>query len=77
MNSYKQTQFRTNNTYYRVNKPEPLSEDQKIEIKEAFELFDSDKDNHLDYHELKVLPIPCYFIDPSLLGCYESPWFRC
>jgi centrin-3 len=31
-----------------------LSEEQKQEIKEAFELFDSDKDNAIDYHELKV-----------------------
>ncbi|KAG8759471.1 Calcium-binding component of the spindle pole body (SPB) half-bridge [Serendipita sp. 396] len=31
-----------------------LSEEQKQEIKEAFELFDSDKDNRIDYHELKV-----------------------
>ncbi|CAG8628273.1 1352_t:CDS:2 [Acaulospora colombiana] len=31
-----------------------LSEEQKQEIKEAFELFDSDKDNCIDYHELKV-----------------------
>ncbi|KAG6815903.1 Calcium-binding component of the spindle pole body (SPB) half-bridge [Tephrocybe sp. NHM501043] len=31
-----------------------LSPDQQTEIKEAFELFDSDKDNCLDYHELKV-----------------------
>ncbi|KAJ3092899.1 Calcium-binding component of the spindle pole body (SPB) half-bridge [Quaeritorhiza haematococci] len=31
-----------------------LSEEQKLEIKEAFELFDTDKDNALDYHELKV-----------------------
>lgn len=31
-----------------------LSEDQKAEIKEAFELFDSDKDGAIDYHELKV-----------------------
>ena len=31
-----------------------LSDDQKQEIKEAFELFDSDKDNAVDYHELKV-----------------------
>lgn len=35
-------------------KPE-LTEDQKQEIKEAFELFDTDKDNALDYHELKVI----------------------
>lgn len=32
-----------------------LSEDQKHEIKEAFELFDTDKDQEIDYHELKVI----------------------
>jgi centrin-3 len=37
----------------RRQRPE-LSEEQKAEIKEAFELFDTDKDQHLDYHELKV-----------------------
>ena len=31
-----------------------LSEEQKQEIQEAFNLFDSDKDNAIDYHELKV-----------------------
>eukprot|EP00921_Rhytidocystis_pertsovi_P009378 GHVQ01015086.1.p1 GENE.GHVQ01015086.1~~GHVQ01015086.1.p1 ORF type:complete len:201 (+),score=34.45 GHVQ01015086.1:231-833(+) len=31
-----------------------LSEDQKIEIKEAFDLFDTDKTGNIDYHELKV-----------------------
>ncbi|KAI9330263.1 hypothetical protein DFJ73DRAFT_954642 [Zopfochytrium polystomum] len=31
-----------------------LTEEQKLEIKEAFELFDTDKDGSLDYHELKV-----------------------
>eukprot|EP00808_Paulinella_micropora_P016701 g40136.t1 len=31
-----------------------LSEEQSNEIKEAFELFDSDKDGTLDYHEFKV-----------------------
>ncbi|KAF5332590.1 hypothetical protein D9611_005229 [Ephemerocybe angulata] len=35
------------------NRPE-LSEEQKQEIKEAFELFDTDKDGCVDYHELKV-----------------------
>jgi centrin-3 len=35
--------------------PRPeLTEDQKQEIKEAFELFDTDKDGSIDYHELKV-----------------------
>lgn len=31
-----------------------LSEEQKQEIVEAFNLFDADKDQALDYHELKV-----------------------
>lgn len=31
-----------------------LTEEQKQEIKEAFELFDTDKDGQIDYHELKV-----------------------
>lgn len=31
-----------------------LSEEEKQEIKEAFNLFDSDKDEALDYYELKV-----------------------
>ncbi|XP_029503664.1 centrin-3-like [Oncorhynchus nerka] len=31
-----------------------LTEEQKLEIKEAFELFDTDKDKEIDYHELKV-----------------------
>eukprot|EP00064_Thunnus_orientalis_P012860 superscaffoldBa00002019_g12896 len=52
-----------------------LTEDQKHEIKEAFELFDTDKDKEIDYHELKVsretqrcvqgrqkTNRPCYFI---------------
>jgi centrin-3 len=31
-----------------------LSDEQRAEIKEAFELFDADKDGAIDYHELKV-----------------------
>ena len=31
-----------------------LSEEQKQEIKEAFDLFDTDKAGSIDYHELKV-----------------------
>ncbi|KAG6898775.1 Centrin-3, partial [Termitomyces sp. T159_Od127] len=39
----------------RTTYPRPeLSEEQKQEIKEAFELFDTDKDGCVDYHELKV-----------------------
>ena len=35
------------------SRPE-LTDEQKQEIKEAFELFDTDKDSCVDYHELKV-----------------------
>jgi len=35
------------------SRPE-ISDEQKQEIKEAFELFDTDKDGCVDYHELKV-----------------------
>lgn len=31
-----------------------MTEEQKQEIQEAFELFDTDKDGAIDYHELKV-----------------------
>lgn len=31
-----------------------LTEEQKSEIREAFDLFDTDKDGCLDYHEVKV-----------------------
>jgi len=36
------------------NKRRELGEEQKQEIKEAFDLFDTDKDRMIDYHELKV-----------------------
>jgi hypothetical protein len=36
------------------SRPE-LTEDQKQELREAFELFDSDKTGSIDMHELKVL----------------------
>ena len=38
----------------RANKPE-LSEDQRQELREAFELFDASKTGTIDIHELKVL----------------------
>lgn len=41
-----------------------LTEDQRAEIKEAFELFDTDGSGAIDYHELKV---------SSLLG---NKWLR-
>lgn len=38
----------------RTHARQELSEEHKQEIKEAFELFDTDKDGCVDYHELKV-----------------------
>ena len=35
-------------------KRKELSEEQRQEIRDAFELFDADKDSYIDYHELKV-----------------------
>ncbi len=38
----------------RPRKKRELTDEQRQEIKEAFDLFDTDKDGFLDYHELKV-----------------------
>lgn len=45
----------------RRRKRRELSEEQKQEIVEAFNLFDTDKDQAIDYHELKVRGPPCPF----------------
>ncbi|XP_047132085.1 centrin-3 isoform X1 [Hydra vulgaris] len=37
-----------------VKRRREISEEQKQEIKEAFQLFDTDKDGAIDYHELKI-----------------------
>ena len=50
-----------------------LGEEQKQEIKEAFDLFDTDKDRAIDYHELKVTFL-FYFMRlhlSSLLWCLQ------
>lgn len=44
-------------SYSNARVPAPaieLSDDQRQEIREAFDLFDTDKDGAIDYHELKV-----------------------
>jgi centrin-3 len=41
-------------TKRRTHSRPDLTDEQKQEIKEAFELFDTDKDGCVDYHELKV-----------------------
>ena len=48
MASYKKTALA------RPKKRTELTEEQKQEIKEAFDLFDTDKTGTIDYHELKV-----------------------
>ena len=41
-----------------MSKKRELPEQKRVEIEEAFALFDSDKDGELDYHELKVSFVP-------------------
>ena len=43
----------------RRNRRKELSEEQKQEVRDAFELFDTDKDQAIDYHELKVSKPAC------------------
>uniref|UniRef100_A0A669CXU5 Centrin 3 n=1 Tax=Oreochromis niloticus TaxID=8128 RepID=A0A669CXU5_ORENI len=50
--SFSRTELMADKT--KRKKRRELTEDQKHEIKEAFELFDTDKDKEIDYHELKV-----------------------
>lgn len=40
-------------------KKRELTEEQKQEIQEAFTLFDTDKDDMIDYYELKVYAYLC------------------
>jgi hypothetical protein len=40
-----------------------LQDDQKKELREAFELFDTDKKGSIDYHELKARPSSRLLID--------------
>ena len=58
-----------------------LSREEADEIREAFELFDNDKDNELDYHEFKVTIFIARY-NPSILllshpGRSSSARFRC
>ena len=52
-------------------KKRELAEEQKQEIKEAFDLFDTDKDRAIDYHELKVfyITVSANPTDPKNLYC--------
>mgnify|MGYP005993679445 CR=1 FL=1 len=55
-----------------------LSDEQKQEVKEAFDLFDSEKTGKIDYYELKVCPrllclddIACVDL-PTAADCHAS-----
>ena len=56
----------------RTQKRRELNDDEKQEVKQAFDLFDTDKDGALDYHELKVklrpLSLVLSFGLPSAVG---------
>lgn len=56
--SSSRTQLQANSRDHSTVRQE-ITEEQRQEIKEAFELFDTDKDGYIDYHELKVsFPFP-------------------
>jgi len=44
-----------------ARKRRELTEEQKQQIHEAFDLFDTDKDGAIDYHELKVTDCTVHF----------------
>lgn len=50
-----------------------LTDEQKQEIKEAFDLFDTDKSGSIDYHELKV---SVCIAAPSSLPAMNQPEYR-
>ena len=50
----------------RRRKRRELSDEQKQEVVEAFNLFDTDKDQAIDYHELKVKSINSLSLSLSL-----------
>lgn len=50
-------EFSADGSRVKGRKKRELTEEQKQQIREAFELFDTDKDRLLDYHELKVIEL--------------------
>lgn len=53
-----------------------ITDDQRVEIKEAFDLFDSEKTGKLDYHELKVRKFPLVMLTASVTLCFEQVAMR-
>lgn len=57
-------------------KPE-LTEEQKQEIREAFELFDTDGSGYIDVKELKVKVLPCWSRPLLYKVCFTTPTLPC
>ena len=57
--------------FYAGPKPD-LTEEQKQEIREAFDLFDADGSGKIDAKELKVHVIKVSVSPIDLLGCHEG-----
>ena len=58
----------------RTRRRRELTDEQRQEIKEAFDLFDTDKDGSLDYHELKVKLQSLLRLVVLMAGLDESSW---
>lgn len=52
--NHNHTNNRPSGSNSNLAQPQDISEEQRHEIREAFDLFDTDKDGAIDYHELKV-----------------------
>uniref|UniRef100_A0A7S3F5E0 EF-hand domain-containing protein n=1 Tax=Haptolina ericina TaxID=156174 RepID=A0A7S3F5E0_9EUKA len=50
----KRPEFSSQRSRPRVQKRRELTDEQKLELREAFDLFDSEQSGRIDYHELKV-----------------------
>lgn len=59
-----------------ARKRRELTEEQKQQVHEAFDLFDTDKDGAIDYHELKVcvvLELDCrLYVADAVVKCLAA-----
>ena len=51
-----------------------ITEEQKQEIKEAFDLFDTDKTGSIDYHEFKVIKMAIEESGTNEIDCVAMWW---
>ena len=69
----KRPEFSSQRSRPRVQKRRELTDEQKLELREAFDLFDSEQSGRIDYHELKVCVLCC----PDGLGLVAKLPARC